>query len=110
MVSNSIFSPEEIERLRDLSSQATPRPWGFYDAFEPVDKPGFANFTRLGTNSVTVIEAHGDLTIRRADAEWLHLSTNLLPAALDEIERLRAELAEYKQGRPMEDAPKDGTK
>jgi hypothetical protein len=33
-----------------------------------------------------------------------------MPAALDEIEQLRAELAEYKQGRPMEDAPKDGTK
>ena len=104
------FAPEEIEWMRELASKATPRPWGFFDAFEPVDKPGFANFTRLGTNAVTVIEAHGDLTIRAVDAEWLHLSTNLLPVALDEIERLRAELAEYKQGRSMEDAPKDGTK
>ena len=31
-----------------------------------------------------------------------------MPAALDEIERLRDELADYTQGRPMETAPKDG--
>ena len=95
-MSGNKFTPEEIERLRELASKATPRPWGFFDAFEPVHKPGFANFTRLGTNAVTVIEARGDLTIRRSDAEWLHESTNLLPTALDEIERLKAENEQLK--------------
>jgi len=96
------FTPQKIAKLRDLASKATPRPWGFYDAFSPVDKPGFVNFTHFGTGLANVIQPsdpdyRGDMTVRGVDAGYLHEATNLLPAALDEIEQLRARVTELEE-------------
>jgi hypothetical protein len=93
------FTPEKIAELRALAEKSTPRPWVFYNGYPRVDDPNFHNFNYLGLDDVAVIEARErymdiDLTIREADADYLHEATSTLPAALDEIERLQIRIIE----------------
>lgn len=87
------MTAEEIAKLRELCARATPGHWR-------------VDWTWTGKHSmpmcvessngkiVTIMDEHEPADV--ANAEWMAAAREALPRALDEIERLRAELAKPK--------------
>lgn len=85
------MTAEEIARLRALCEKATEAPWSYYAADE--ETPSREDIVYSGghptfTGSFSVGEMH-----HPEDRAFIAAARSALPRALDEIERLRAELA-----------------
>ena len=83
------MSPDDIKRFRELSSRATPGPWVAETAQEHRGADGMW-WVRSGGGWRT---EGSKLLLRDAakeDLEFIAAARTALPAALDEIERLRA--------------------
>lgn len=76
---------EEIRKLRDLLSRATPGPWRSY--IEGRDHQSGSSFIRTGGDDIELVGAS------EADQDFIALVRQQAPRLLDELERLRARLA-----------------
>lgn len=78
----------EIARLRALCEKAAPGPWGSGNGFIWVDSGHAAGDPDAPDTRIAY-----DVTA--ADGEFIAEARTALPAALDEIKRLRAQVLEY---------------
>lgn len=84
------MTKDELQKARLLCEQATPGPWGVYQdtPFEPVE----VNSPSRDIASLDTWEHRPDG--RESDAHFIAASRTLVPALLDEVERLRVLLRE----------------
>ena len=87
------MTPEEIAEARELCAKATPGPWN--DRWVAQVSGGVCCFIDTAHSRKLSTEAD-DLAIElecatKADASFIAAARELLPKALDEIERLRSE-------------------
>ena len=76
------FTPDEIVRLRELAANATPRPWKYDLIGEFVQGDGHHL-------AQTWNKYEEDFDNAQANGTYIVAAANAMPAALDEIERLR---------------------